>query len=187
MRKSLIPVLIALFLLGAAFGALAAARGQQASSPPAEVILQSETQGFNTRQVSGPAGSAPAQGSTAPNQPNIGFIDSPTAGCVQPDPAKNECYINWYYMSVDAAPNYMITMTAYLNDFGMIGRYAGFFQTSMYVPFNMNPSGYKVACGADGSGGQPHLGKAYGYAIRARDSANLSSANYGTVYCPPFP
>jgi hypothetical protein len=51
----------------------------------------------------------------------------------------------------------------------------------------MNPSGYKVACGAANSSGLREWGKSYAYTIRARDSANLGSANYGTVTCPPYP
>jgi hypothetical protein len=46
--------------------------------------------------------------------------------------------------------------------------------------------GFKVACGALGAGGNPKLGNAYAYTIRARDSANLKSANYGTAYCPAY-
>jgi hypothetical protein len=56
----------------------------------------------------------------------------------------------------------------------------------MYAPYDMNPCGYKVACGALGAGGNTILGNAYAYTIRARDSAGLKSANYGTVYCPAF-
>ena len=80
----------------------------------------------------------------------------------------------------------MITMTVFLNNFGPVAHTQGFFQTSMYVPYNMLGQGFKVPCGKPGDGGDPQLGNAYGYTIRARDSANLGSANYGTVYCPPF-
>ena len=180
MRKIIIPIVIATFLLLTAFGALQVARGQSNNGQNGEAILNTKSQGNNTRQISAPEGTDPS------NQPLIGFIDSPTAACVQPDSAKNECFINWYYMSVSADPNYMITMTVQLNDFGFVGRYNGFFQTSMYVPYNMNPQGYKVSCGSLGDGGDPKWGKAYGYTIRARDSANLGAANYGTVYCPAY-
>jgi hypothetical protein len=54
------------------------------------------------------------------------------------------------------------------------------------VPYNMLGQGVKVSCGNAGAGGNPQLGNAYAYTIRARDSSNLGSANYGTVYCPPF-
>ncbi len=143
-------------------------------------VLKREVQGESVREISVPPDVK------APDQPNIGFIDSPSATCYQPDHTQNNCYINWYYLSVDASPNYMITMTAILNNFGPVAHTQGFFQTSMYVPYNMLGQGVKVACGAKGAGGDQNLGAAYAYTIRARDSANLSSANYGTVYCPPY-
>ena len=118
--------------------------------------------------------------------PQISFIDSPTAGCYQPDPAADICWINWYYLSVGADPNYMICMEVTLNNIGKVSHYQGFFQTSMYVPYNMSDRGYRVACGALGAGGDPALGNSYTYTIRAKDSNNLRSANYGTVYCPAF-
>ena len=80
----------------------------------------------------------------------------------------------------------MITMTVMLNDYGIVSSSNGFFQTSMYVPYNMLGQGFKVPCGALGAGGNSKLGNAYGYTIRARDLANLGSANYGTVYCPAY-
>jgi hypothetical protein len=176
MRKlrSLIIVL-SLAVTGAAI-AIEVAVGQ-ATDPS---ILKQEVQGESMREIS-----APPTGKV-PDQPNIGFIDSPSATCYQPDPSQNNCYISWYYLSVDASPNYMITMTTFLNDFGPVAHTQGFFQTSMYVPYNMLGQGFKVPCGSPGAGGDPQLGKAYAYTVRARDSANLGSANYGTVYCPPY-
>lgn len=179
MRRLFVPITLGLLLFAAFFGVLQIARGQTTNGPANDVIINQETQGDTTRTVSGPA-------SRAPDEPTIGFIDSPTAGCVQPDHTKDECFINWYYLSVDASPSYMITMTAKINNFGVVAHYQGFFQTSMYAPYDMNPRGYKVTCGALGAGGNPILGKAYAYTIRARDSAGLKSANYGTVYCPAF-
>jgi hypothetical protein len=177
MRKFSVPVILAAVLLLAAFVAIGVVAGQAADPG----VLRREVQGASVREILAPPGSV------APQQPSIGFIDSPSATCFQPDPAQNACYINWYYLSVDASPNYMITMTAILNDFGPAAHTQGFFQTSMYVPFNMLGQGFKVPCGALGSGGDSQLGAAYGYTIRARDSAALGSANYGTVYCPPYP
>jgi hypothetical protein len=177
MRKFMIPVVLTVFVMAAAFVMIGVAAGQ-ATDPD---ILSREVQGESVREIAAPPGSK------APQQPNIGFIDSPSATCYQPDHTQNNCYINWYYMSVSASPNYMITMTASLNNYGPVAHTQGFFQTSMYVPYNMLGQGFKVACGSAGSGGNPDLGAAYAYTIRARDSAGLSSANYGTVYCPPFP
>ena len=176
MRRFSVPIALAVLLLATAFITIGVAWGQ-GSAPQ---IVNRETQGSNVREITSPPDSK------APDQPNIGFIDSPSATCYQPDHTQNTCYISWYYLSVNASPNYMITMTAILNDFGPVAHTQGFFQTSMYVPYNMLGQGIKVACGTAGAGGDPQLGQAYAYTIRARDSANLGSANYGTVYCPPF-
>jgi hypothetical protein len=177
MRKLTLPFIISIVLLSATFFVIRNAYGQGQADG---VILNQETQGENTREIT-----APDQAS-APQQPNISFIDSPSATCYQPDPAQNTCYINWYYMSVDANPNYMISMTATLNSIGDIVKVGGFFQTSMYVPYNMFDRGFKVPCGALGAGGNPLLGNAFAWTIRARDSSNLKSANYGTTYCPAY-
>ncbi len=178
MRKVFIPIAMALLMVAAVFGTLQIVRGQS-DAPGNQTVLQQEAQGENLRQISAPAGEAPAE-------PNIGFIDSPSATCYQPDATKDECFINWYYLSVSAAPDYMISMTVTLNAIGNIAYTSGFFQTSMYVPYNMFGDGFKVACGALGAGGNPYWGNAYAYTIRARDSAGLKSANYGTAYCPAY-
>jgi hypothetical protein len=177
MRKFMTPILVTAFLFIMTFAAIGAARGQ---TPLGPIVLSRETQSESVREIVAP------EASTAPQQPNIGFIDSPSATCYLPDPSQDSCYINWYYLSVDASPNYMITMTATINNVGPVAHTQGFFQTSMYVPYNMLGQGFKVPCGDLGAGGNPQLGNAYAYTIRARDSAGLSSANYGTVYCPPF-
>lgn len=179
MRKIGITLIMAALLLAAVFGINWIARGQAGENAGGEQILTQETQGDNLREVTAPAGSEASQ-------PNISFIDSPSTVCYQPDPAVDSCNINWYYMSVDANPNYMIAMTVTLNSIGNVARVAGFFQTSMYVPYNMLGDGFAVACGPLGAGGNPQLGNAYAWTIRARDSSNLKSANYGTVYCPAY-
>lgn len=180
MRRLAIPISIAMLALAVLFGAIQIAAGQTLRQEGAAQVVQNEIQGENVRQIEAPVGQE------APLAPDISFIDSPTAACYQPDPSVDECRINWYYLSVSADPNYMISMTVKLNDFGFVASYHGFFQTSMYVPYNMNGDGFKVPCGALGSGGNPYLGRAYGYTIRARDSANLGAANFGTVYCPAY-
>jgi hypothetical protein len=178
MRKIAISLILALGILAGVFGIFTKARGQIETNPHGEKIMDREVQGEAIREITAPG--------ETPDQPLIGFIDSPSAVCYQPDPTEDLCNINWYYMSVDAAPNYMITMTVTLNDIGRVAHVTGFFQTSIYVPYNMLGEGFQVACGALGAGGNPNLGNAYPWTIRARDSANLGSANYGTVYCPAY-
>jgi hypothetical protein len=181
MRKILFPLALAGILLVATFGIYEYARGQSEKSTDGGNILKSETQDGNSREITAPAGAV-----DQPLVPNIGFIDSPTGTCYQPDVTQDSCNINWYYLAVDAGANYMITMTVMLNDYGIVSSSNGFFQTSMYVPYNMLGQGFKVPCGTLGAGGSSKLGNAYAYTIRARDSANLGSANYGTVYCPAY-
>lgn len=182
MRKDAIRVGLACGVISAAF-LLAAPRtgnGQDAPATEGSKQLQVEEQGESRRESEIMV--VPPNGDT----PLIGFIDSPTVACYQPDPDHDVCYVNWYYLAVDANPNYMIWMWAQFNDIGKISRYSGFFQTSMYVPYNMHGQGFKIACGPLGAGGDPDFGNAYAWTIRARDSAGLESANYGTVYCPAF-
>lgn len=177
-RMSMFPfVFVTLLLLAAAAGLIGVARGQYDGESG---VLSRETQGENQREIVGPG---QPDGERAPH---IGFIDSPSATCYQPDPGVDACHLSWYYLSVDAAPNYMITMTLSVNAIGPVAHTHGFFQTSMYIPYDMLGQGIKVACGAPGASGNPQLGNAYAYTIRARDSNGLSSANYGTAYCPAF-
>ncbi|MBP7960487.1 MAG: hypothetical protein KBG20_02740 [Caldilineaceae bacterium] len=178
MRKIILALCLSLVLLASTFSLIGVVRGQETTGDPA--LLSREVQGENQREIQG---SSPGG---APQQPNIGFIDSPSATCYLPDPGVNACYISWYYLSVDASPNYMVTMTLSLNDVGPVAHTQGFFQTSMYVPYNMLGKGFKVACGNLGDGGNPQLGRSYAYTLRARDSTGLSSANYGMVYCPAY-
>jgi hypothetical protein len=182
MRKLLIPLVLAGVLLAAILVFIQKAHGQTGGDSGDRITVSSETQGENTREIYAPAGQASSLNS--PQQPQIGFIDSPTAVCYQPDSTQDTCYVNWYYMSVDANPNYMVIMTVTLNSTQTVARVSGFFQTSMYVPYNMLGQGFKVACGPPGAGGNADLGNAYSWKISALDSAKLKSANYGTVYCP---
>jgi hypothetical protein len=158
-------------------------RTDEIAMVPSELVA--ETQNENERTVEVPAGAEKAGGTKA-----ISFIDSPTATCYQPDRRVDECFINWYYLSVSAGtPNYMHFMSLTLNATGGIGLYYGFFQESMYVPYNMHDRGFRVKCGplvpsADPS--VPDHGNSYGYTIRARNTEGLAAANYGTVFCPAF-
>ena len=127
---------------------------------------------------------------SAPVASAIGFIDSPSAACRKVGKG-NDCVITWYYMSVGASPNYIIDAW-FLIDGALVSKVGGFFQQSMYLPAEQLQ--FPVKCG--GAGGTPlpeptpflntpPYGRSYAWTIRARDSAGLQSANYGTVVCPP--
>jgi hypothetical protein len=111
--------------------------------------------------------------------PNISFIDSPAAACQLARPTG--CAITWSYISANAAPNYMITMTVAIDN-KLRGRFNGFFQTSMYAPAEM--LAFHVDCGLPGASGVPLYGAIHSYALRARDSAGLGASNFGSVICP---
>ena len=171
-------LMLAIFALALPAGA----RAQDPCDPPAaaSVGLQFEEHSGARREsemLSRPAGT---------DGRSIGFIDSPSVTCYQPNSAVDACWINWYYLSVTADPNYMICMEVTINAIGKVSRSQGFFQTSMYVPFGMHDRGFRVACGAPGAGGDPNRGFIYSWTIRAKDSANLGAANYGSISCPPF-
>jgi hypothetical protein len=179
MRRLFILLVVAVGLLGAVGMVFQLGRGQADSGSGNDKIINSESDGQNTRAVYAPVGLESV------NQPNIGFIDSPTATCYQPDPAQDVCRINWYYLNVSAAPNYIISMTVSLAPYGYLANAQGFFQQSMYIPYNMLGDGFKVPCGG-ANPSYPGFGNAYNYTIRAKDSAGLGSANYGTVVCPLY-
>jgi hypothetical protein len=126
----------------------------------------------------------------------ISFIDSPSASCTRV--RGNECVINWNYISVTASPNYMIYLRIKIGQGSaqnIVLNVYGFFQTSMYIDHTQLGAGFPVKCGPPtpppSSCTPPDnydcvtLGSAYSYTITAKDSSNLKSANYGTVYCPP--
>lgn len=125
-----------------------------------------------------------------PDTSAIDFIDSPSAMCRKVGKG-NDCVISWYSMSVNAYPNYMIE-ALFLIDGALVSRVGGFFQTSMYIPGDKLE--FPVKCGGAGMTplpqptpfpDMPPYGRSYSWTIRARDSADLKSANYGTAICPP--
>jgi hypothetical protein len=192
-------LLSSIVLIGSAAVLATAQEAAQLAAPSPKVLLAParapsdmsvETQGESRREASGSASGSRKKAS--PQQPLISFIDSPSSTCYQPDPRRDACFITWYYLSVDANPNYMISLWLFLNDFGLVSQTQGFFQTSMYVPYNMLGQGFRVACGppVDDTTTIPGTtithGNQYAYTIRAKDSADLKSANYGSVTCPAF-
>ena len=121
---------------------------------------------------------------TDPDQPEISFIDSQSPQCIMPEPHSESCYIQWYNLEVYATdPNYIISMSVTIDN-RLRAYYSGFFQTSMYVPFDMYYPGLKVACGRAGASGIPNMGKTYAFTLRARETGGLKAANYGSVTCP---
>lgn len=67
-------------------------------------------------------------------RPHVGFIESLTPFCYQPNPAQGECYLNWVSMHVEAAPASMQVMTVTLDAIGPVARYQGYFNGTLYCP-----------------------------------------------------
>ena len=116
--------------------------------------------------------------------PAISFIDSPSPTCSRPVAGTGACYIQWNYLYVTAdSGSYVVSMTVTIDN-RLRAYHSGFFQSSMFIPGGMTAPGYRVTCGAPGSGGIAEWGKTYTYAIRARETTGLTAANYGSVTCP---
>jgi hypothetical protein len=71
MRRFIVPVVLTVFILAAAFIAIGVAAGQ-ATDPN---ILRREVQGESVREISAPPNGKGLPVGSAPQQPNIGFID----------------------------------------------------------------------------------------------------------------
>ena len=195
--KGALPVL-PLVLLGAA--GFAFADDEVAGGGDPGTVLATDVKDGVRRQiyVDGTAGRETASVGT-PRQPLISFIDSPNATCSQPDPRRDECYIEWGYGYVSASTSqYIIGMSFYVGA-KVAASISGFFQSSMFVPNELLGRGFKVKCGppqlpdpniapcsTPGCTDPKVLGNAYSYTIRASETGSLRSANYGSVYCPAF-
>jgi len=143
-------------------------------------LAQVETEGDNRREISVPAAEEDDGG------PRISLIESPTPSCIQPDATRNACYINWYYHSVSSAPATGMTDMYLEIAQRRVAHHQGFFQNSFFVPYQMRGQGFRVDCGPLGAGGDPDLGNAYQWALRARDTNTQQAANFGTIRCPAF-
>jgi hypothetical protein len=146
--------------------------------------LAAEPIGPSAAPVSLPAGGGPEPPRREAVAPDISFIDSPDPTCYRPADGTGTCYVQWSYLYVEAAASqYMISMTVAID--GQFRAYqGGFFQNAMYVPGEIYGPGFEVKCGLPGTGGRPDLGSTHSYAIRARETGGLQSANYGSVTCP---
>ncbi len=138
--------------------------------------------GQSTPTSQPPAGDREIEGGGS--APDISLIANPSATCTNPVPKTGICYLNWYYFYVTASPSrYIISMTLSIDNQTRLSS-VGFFQTDMYIPGDMLKPGFKVACGRLGADGEPALGNAYNYVVRARETSGLTTTNYGLVYCP---
>lgn len=119
--------------------------------------------------------------------PRISVIDSPTPSCYYSSAVYDRCYITWRYLSVSAGPGLNMLRLTIRIDNRIRAVHSGFFQSSMYVPYNMYGDGFAVSCGNLGAGGHPDFGNGYSYVISAEDTGGGTTTNYGFVRCPASP
>jgi hypothetical protein len=170
-RKGLI-VLLTLLALSAVWGTLLA---QGALADP-----------------SAPAAATSPAGAISPGQETGGIIESPAAflldspgpSCYRLAAGTGACTIVWndLYVTADSG-QFIISMTLSIDD-RVRAYHSGFFQNYMYIPANMYDRGFKVICGAPGSGGAADMGKVYNYTLRTRQTGGSAIINSGAVTCP---
>jgi hypothetical protein len=176
MSRKLLIVLLVSFTLLAVWGTLAVQGSMQDESAPANAVTDAAA------DAAVPL--ADGEISRTVDSPAISFIDSPSPTCYRPAVGTGICYITWNNLNVTASSGqYIISMTVSIDN-DLRAYFAGFFQTSMYIPGDMTAPGFKMTCGMPGSGFYANMGKSYSYAIRARETGGLSAANYGSVTCP---
>jgi hypothetical protein len=126
----------------------------------------------------------PVEGGAARKGPDMSYIDSQTPTCYKPRETSQVCFVEWSYFAVTAtASQYLLNMKVEL-DGRVRAYYDGFFQTSMYVPAQMFKPGFAVVCGQPGEGGDPRLGRQYGWVVRAEESSGQTATSSGAIFCP---
>ena len=110
--------------------------------------------------------------------------------CYQPDPALNQCMINFRYIQVDdnqsTAP-YLTWLTINITGKNRFTATA-FFEGTIAYSYNMAPYGFKVPCGLPNAGGAGNLyGTVYGVSVIPLDSSRTPmSTDIANVTCPAF-
>lgn len=166
---SMVVVWMSIILLGGAIPPLrvlsaAEVARNQPQTIPTDPVNRIETQSAGTNAIS--------------------LIQSNSPTCVLPVPHTGVCYIKWGEISVNTTDSAYISYLYIKINNKRVAHHRGFFQQSMYIPDGMYGKGFRVTCGLPGEGGDPDFGKIYNYEIRATDSSNATTANYGSVLCP---
>ncbi len=153
--------------------------GQQASAQstsPTPAVLTS---------VDSAAGT---MGALDPNALTSFTINNPY--CYQPDPAINQCRINFRYIQV----NDNQTSAPYLTwlSITILGKdrftATAFFEGVISYSYNMAPEGLAVPCGLPNAGGAgTQYGNVFGVTVQPLDSSrNPMSTDIANVTCPAF-
>ena len=173
MRKLLIIGFVGLSLVA---GLLLNRKNSAAQSAPAMPTPQA-----------GPAGSI-NQDPSSPDALTSFKVSNPY--CYQPDPAADQCYIN--FRSIQATDNqssapYMTWLTISISGKNRYGGTA-FFEGTINYTYDAVPGGLQVPCGAPNSGNAGNqYGQVYGVVITPLDSnRNPMSTDTANITCPAY-
>lgn len=110
--------------------------------------------------------------------------------CYQPDPAVDQCAVNFRYMQATDNQSTAPYMTWLAVTISGKKRYSGtaFFEGTIYYYYDMVPAGLKVPCGAPNAGGAgTQYGNVYGVTVQPLDSSrNPMSTDTANVTCPAY-
>ena len=135
-----------------------------------------------------PAGNQVLGDPASPNSISAFTVSNPY--CYQPDPAVDDCRIN--FRVVQATDNqttspFMTWLTFTING---KTRYSGtaFFEASITYTYDQLPGGLKVSCGAPNAGGAgAAFGNVYSVSVTPLDSSHKAmSTDIANLTCPAF-
>jgi hypothetical protein len=133
-------------------------------------------------------GSAGQIGASSPNALTSFYLSNPY--CYQPDPALDQCVINFRFIQAtdnQITPPYMTWLAIKIGGKTRFDATA-FFEGAITYSYDMNPAGFKVACGAPNAGGAgATFGNVYSVMVTPQDSGrNVMSTDIANVTCPAF-
>jgi len=110
--------------------------------------------------------------------------------CYQPDPAVDQCHVNFRYIQASDNQTNSPYMTWLSITIQGRKRYnaTAFFEGTIYYSYDMAPDGFVVPCGAPNAGGAGSAyGNVYGVTIQPLDSSrNPMSTDIANVTCPAY-
>lgn len=121
---------------------------------------------------------------SGPNSPAVASLFAAMPTCMQPDPAINECYVNWQAIFAEASAGESMTSMVLRIDGQVRAVYQGFFETYLYVDDPYHDLGFQVPCGPYGASGDPSMGLVHTFTIQAEDTGGFGSFVSGSVACP---
>jgi len=138
-----------------------------------------------------PAAQSGPAGSTNPASPDsLTSFTVSNPYCYQPDPAADQCYINFRFIQATGNQSAAPYLTWLAINIKNKNRYTAtaFFEGTLTYSYDMIPGGLKVACGAPNAGGAGNsYGSVYSVVVTPLDSSRKSmSTDTANVTCPAY-